>query len=106
MSITKLWALVQLRLGPHALPIEQGRIARPALSCHLRRCSLGDTQAVGDELYCPHFIEKDQKSVTRCLIALLRRAQTKTHCRPHKPGWLYGRHGNLSFSLSLLPTGP
>ena len=69
---------------------------------HLRRCTVCDTQAVGDELHCvfdcPHFSDiraqfpglfqdaagcmrmfmwhKDQKSVCKCLIALLQKAQT------------------------------
>ena len=31
MGISKLWALVQSRLGSHTLPIQQGSFARPAL---------------------------------------------------------------------------
>ena len=86
----------------HALPIEQGRFARPAVPRHLRRCTVCNTQAVGDELHCvfdcPRFSDiraqfpglfqdaagsmrmfmwhKDQKSVCHCLIALLQKAQT------------------------------
>ena len=59
MGISKLRALVQFRLGCHALPIEQDRFARPAVPRHLRRCTVCDTQAVGDALHCvfdcPHF---------------------------------------------------
>ena len=59
MGISKLRALVQFRLASHILPIEQGRFARPAVPRHLRRCTVCDTQAVGDELHCvfdcPHF---------------------------------------------------
>ena len=51
MSVTSLRALVQFRLGSHSLPDEQGRFVRPSLPRHLRRCSLGSTQAVGDELH-------------------------------------------------------
>ena len=102
MGISKLRALVQFRLGSHALPIEQGRFARPAVPRHLCRCTVCDTQAVGDELHCvfdcPHFSDiraqfpglfqdaagcmrmfmwhRDQKSVCHCLIALLQKAQT------------------------------
>ena len=102
MDITRLRALVQFRLGSHTLPIEQGRIARPAIPRNLCQCTVCDTQAVGDELhcvfYCPHFSgvrsqfpglfpdaascmqlfmwHKDQKSGSHCLIALLQRAQT------------------------------
>ena len=128
MGICKLRALVQFRLGSHALPIEQGRFARPALLRHLRRCTVCDTQAVGDELHCvvdcPHFSNiraqcpglfqdaagcmrlfmwhKDQKSVCHCLNALLQKAQTRTQSGPHKPGWLNG-HKILSLYLSHLP---
>ena len=59
MSITRLRALVQFRLGSHYLPVEQGRFVRPSLPRHLRRCDLCNTQAVGDELHyvfdCPRF---------------------------------------------------
>ena len=44
--------------GRPTLPIEQGRPARPALPRHLRRCTVCDTRAVGDELIV-------------CLIALI-----------------------------------
>ena len=102
MGISKLRALVQFRLGSHTLPVEQGRFARPAVPRHLRRCTVCNTQAVGDELHCvfdcPHFSgiraqfpglfqdaagcmrmfmwHRDQKSVCHCLIALLQKAQT------------------------------
>ena len=52
MGISKLRALVQFRVGSHTLPIEQGRFAKPALPRHLRRCTVCDAQAVGDELHC------------------------------------------------------
>ena len=51
MSITRLRALVQFRLGSHPLLAEQGRCAMPSLPRHLRRCDLCNTQAVGDELH-------------------------------------------------------
>ena len=41
-----------LSFGSHTLPIEQGRFARPAIPRHLRRCTVCDKQAVGDELHC------------------------------------------------------
>ena len=127
MGISKLRALVQFTLGSHTLPIEQGRLGRPALPHHLRRYTVCDTQAVGEELHCvfhwPHFSEvraqflslfqdaagcmllfmlhKDQKSVSHCLIALLQKAQTRTQSRPHKPGWLNGRsESSLASRLS------
>ena len=102
MSITRLRALVQFRLGSHSLPVEQGRFVRPCLPRHLRRCDLCNTQAVGDELHyvfdCPRFgairaqysnlfqdaegsmrlfmWHKDQKAVSHCLTAILQMAQT------------------------------
>lgn len=101
MGITRLRALVQFRIGSHALPVEQGRFARPSLPRHLRRCNLCSTQAVGDELHyvfdCPHFSDIrgqypalfqdaegcmrlfvwhcDQKAVSHCFTAILDRAQ-------------------------------
>ena len=102
MSMTRLRALVQFRLGSHSLPVEQGRFVRPCLPCHLRRCDLCNTQAVGHELHyvfdCPRFgairaqysnlfqdaegsmrlfmWHKDQKAVSHCLTAILQMAQT------------------------------
>ena len=52
MGISKLWALVQFRLGSHTLPIEQGHFARPALPRYLHRCTTCHTQAVGNKLHC------------------------------------------------------
>ena len=101
MGITRLRALIQFRIGSHALPVERGRFARPSLPRHLRRCNLCSTQAVGDELHyvfdCPHFSDirgqypalfqdaegcmrlfvwhRDQKAVSHCLTAILNRAQ-------------------------------
>ena len=43
MSISKLWALVQFRLGSHSLPVEQGSFARPAVPRHLCWCAVCDT---------------------------------------------------------------
>ena len=50
------------RNGAHALPVEQGRLDRPAVLAvprHLRRCTFCTTWAVGDERHClfgcPHF---------------------------------------------------
>ena len=31
------------------MPVEQGRLARPAIPRHLRRCNLCKTKALGDE---------------------------------------------------------
>ena len=40
MSISRLRLLMQFRMGSHALPAEQGRLATPAIPRHLCRCSL------------------------------------------------------------------
>ena len=57
LSITRLRAIMQFRLGSHGLPIEQGRFVRPRLPRHLRRCTLCRTLSVGDERHylfeCP-----------------------------------------------------
>ena len=49
----------QFRMGSHALPVEQGRLAKPAVPRHLRRCTLCGTRALGNERHfvfdCPHF---------------------------------------------------
>ena len=68
MSITRLSALVQIRVGSYALPIqsfkgqpiqsscsEQGRFVRPSLPRHLRPCNPCSIRAVGDELDCPYY---------------------------------------------------
>ena len=58
MPISRLQRLMQFRVGSHALPVEQGRLARPAVPRHLRRCTVCRTKAVGDERHfafgCPH----------------------------------------------------
>ena len=77
--------------------MEQGRLAKPAVPRHLRRCTLCRTRALGDERHfvsdCPHFAHirrqfrslyqdadgtmqcfvwhKDQKAVCHCLAAIL-----------------------------------
>ena len=58
-SIKKLSSVLHFRMGSHALPVEQGRLGRPAVPRHLRRCTFCTTRAVGDERHylfdCPHF---------------------------------------------------
>ena len=58
-SIKKLRSILHFRMGSHALPIERGRLDRPAVLRHLRRCTFCTTRAVGDERHClfdcPHF---------------------------------------------------
>ena len=59
MSLSRLRLLMQFRMGPHSLPVEQGRLARPMVPRQLRRCMLCSTHAIGDERHyvfdCPHF---------------------------------------------------
>ena len=59
MPISRLRLLMQFRMGSHALPVEQGRLARPATPRQLRLCPLCETRALGDERHfvfdCPHF---------------------------------------------------
>ena len=99
MPISRLRLLMQFRMGSHSLPVEQGRLARPAIPRHLRRCTFCDTGAPGDERHlvfdCPHlnfahvrrqfqslfddadgtmqlfFWHTDQKAVCRYLTAIL-----------------------------------
>ena len=53
MPISRLWLLMQFRMGSQALPVEQGRFARPAIPRHLCRYTLCETRALGDER---HFV--------------------------------------------------
>ena len=88
---------MQFRMGSHALPVEQGRLAKPAVPRHLRRCTLCGTRALGDDRHfvftapiLPTFVlqfrslyqdadgtmqcfvgHKDQKAVCHCLAAIL-----------------------------------
>jgi len=59
MPISRLRLLIQLCMGSHSLPVEQGRLARPAIPRHLRRCTFCNTGALGNERHlafdCPHF---------------------------------------------------
>ena len=59
MPITRLQLLMQFRMGSHALPVEQVRLARPAVPRHLCRCTLCKTRALGAKRHfvfdCPHF---------------------------------------------------
>ena len=97
MPISRVRLLMQFRMGSHALPVKQGRLAKPAVPRHLRPCTLCGTRALGDERHfvfdCPHFAHirrqfrslyqdadgtmqcfvwhKDQKAVCHCLAAIL-----------------------------------
>ena len=72
IPISRLQLLMQFRMGSHALPVEQGRLARPAIPRHLRRCTLCETRAWGDERHfvfdCHYFahIRRQFRSVLRC----------------------------------------
>ena len=104
MSITKLGSIMHFRMGSHSLPIEQGRLNRPPVPRHLRRCTFCTTRDVdiGDEKHCvsvcPCFDgvrqrhaelfsdacysmrslmwHKDQKSVCAVVLAIVLEAQT------------------------------
>ena len=97
MPISRLQLLMQFRMGSHALPVEQGRLAEPAVPGYLRCCTLCGTRALGDERHfvfdCPRFANirrqfrslyqdadgtmqcfvwhKGQKAVCHCLAAIL-----------------------------------
>ena len=97
MSLSRMRLLMQFRMGSHSLPVEQGRLARPVIPRQLRRCTLCDTHAIGDERHyvfdCPRFAHirrqfrslfqdadgamqsfmwhRNQKAVCHCLAAIL-----------------------------------
>ena len=97
MPISRLRLLLQFRMGSHSLPVERGRLARPAIPRHLRRCTFCGTGAPGNERHfvfdCPHFAHvrrqfrslfddadgtmqlffwhTNQKAVCHCLTAIL-----------------------------------
>ena len=95
MPISRLQLLMQFRMGFHALPVEQNRLAKAAVPRHLSCCTLCGTRALGDERHfdCPRFANirrqfwsliqdadgamqcfvwhKDQKAVCHCLKAIL-----------------------------------
>ena len=65
---------MQFRMGSHALPVEQGRLAKPAIPRHLRRCTLCGTRAMGDERHfvfdCP-ILPTFVASFGRCIRMLM-----------------------------------
>ena len=95
----------------HGLPVEQGRLARPGVPRHLRSCTLGPGQALGDERHCifecPRFDghrlsfarlfddahgamrtlvwNKDQKAVSALILAICTEAWTLKQICPHRP---------------------
>ena len=122
MPISRVRLLMQFRMGSHALPVEQGRLAKPAVPRHLRRCTLCGTRALGDERHfvsdCPHFahIRRQFRSLyqdapcvlcgtrTRRLSAIAWRPSsmwlmTPTKTRPHKP--MLAEWASEILSLSL-----
>ena len=48
MPLSRLQLLMRSRMGSHALLVEQGRLARPAIPQHLRRCTLCETRSLGE----------------------------------------------------------
>ena len=94
---TSPWSAGTSLLASIECHAEQGRLAKPAVPRHLRRCTLCGTRALGDERHfvfdCPHFAHirrqfrslyqdadgamqcfvwhKDQKAVCHCLAAIL-----------------------------------
>ena len=81
LPMPRLRLLMQYRMGSHALPVEQGRLARPAIPRHLRRCTWCESRALGDERHfvfdCPHFahirrqfrsLYQDADGTMQCLV--------------------------------------
>ena len=130
MPISRLRLLMQVRMGSHALLVEQDRLARPAIPRHLRCCTLCETRALGDERHfvfdSPHFADiccqfrslyqdaddtmqcfvwhKDQKAVCHCLAAILSLAKIPIETRPHKP--MLAEWTSEFLSLSLIKLTP
>ena len=97
-TISKLWLLVQSRMGSHLLAVVQGRCQKPLVPRYLRRRTLCCTHALGDERHfvseCPSFQairlgfadvfdaasgamlslpwQRDQKAIVDCFVAILR----------------------------------
>ena len=59
MPVSRLNLLMQIRVGSHSLPVEQGRLARPMIPRPLHQCRLCDAHARGAERHyvfdCLHF---------------------------------------------------
>ena len=70
MPISRLQLLMRFRMGSHALPGEQGRLAIPAIPRHLRRCTSCETRSLGDERHfvfdCPHFAHICRQFCSSC----------------------------------------
>ena len=111
MPIFRLQMLMQFFMGSHALSMNQGRLARPAITRHVHRWTLCESWALdGDRHFafdCPHsahirrhFLSlhehadgtmqcvmwhQDQNAVCHCLTAILNWLMTSSKKRPHKP---------------------
>ena len=123
-----LWLGPMGMLTRYLMPVEQGRLARPAIPQHLRRCTLCKPRALGDERHFildhPHTAHirrpscslyqdadgamqclvwhKDQKVVCHCLAAILSLANdSQPRCVLMSQCWLNGLM-NFSSLLSLL----
>ncbi len=56
LPMTKLRTIVHFWVGAHSLPLQQGRIGKPRVLRHLRRCTFCTTNAVGHCVFdYPHF---------------------------------------------------
>ena len=121
-------------MGSHALPVEQGRLARQAIPRHLRRCTLCETRALGDERHfvvdCPHFAHirrrfrslyqdadidgtmqcsmwhKEQRAVCHCLAAIHNLADRTSEILSLSLPLSLGdeRHSALFLIVPILPT--
>ena len=127
MPISRVQLLMQFRMGSHALPVEQGRLAKPAVPRHLRRCTLCRTRALGDDWgilfltapILPTFVASFGRYIrmlmvpcsvlcgtrTRKLFAIAWRScsnwlMTPTKTRPHQPMLAEWTSEILSLSLS------
>ena len=70
MPISRLQLLMQFRMGSHALPLKQDRLARPAIPGHLRHCALCQTHwEMSFGLDCP-VLPTFAASIGHCTRAL------------------------------------
>ena len=100
-SITKLRLLLHFRMGCHSLPVEQGRLGRPSVPRHLRRCMLCAACAVGDERHCvfdcPCFRDLRQEHA---------RLFDDAHCAMRCPMWHKDQKSVCSLILAIVAKAP
>ena len=84
-SINKLRSILHFRMGSHALLVEQGRLGRPTVPRHMRRCTFSTTRAVGDERHClfdcPHFGRSENAQLFHEAHGAMRSAPCGTRIR-------------------------